>query len=298
MDKKRNRAALFALLAALLYAVSAPCSKLLLQKISPAMMASLLYLGAGLGLSVTNFVQGRMKKAGGELPLGKSDLPFMVGMVLLDIAAPILLMAGLSMTSAANASLLNNFEIVATSIIALAVFREHISRRLWLAIGLITISSALLSFEGIGSLSFSWGSPLVLAACVCWGFENNCTRRLSGKNPIHIVIIKGIFSGLGALAIALVRGETAADAVSMLAALTLGFLAYGLSILCYILAQRELGAARTAAFYAVSPFIGVLLSFILFRRLPGLAFFAALIIMLPGAYLTATDSARADSRAA
>ncbi len=293
MDKNHKRAAFFALLAAALYAAGAPCSKLLLAEIPATMMAALLYLGAGAGLFSVWLVQKRMGKASAEQPLTRRDIPYALGMVLLDIAAPILLMAGLTMTTAANASLLNNFEIVATSVIALAVFRESVSKRLWLAIALITLASALLSFEGIGSLSFSWGSPLVLAACVCWGFENNCTRKLSHKNPVQIVVIKGVFSGLGSLAIALLRGETIADAGYALAALVLGFASYGLSILFYIVAQRQLGAAKTAAYYAIAPFVGVLFSLLLFRQLPGATFLVALAIMLLGAYFVATDNARA-----
>lgn len=282
-------AALFALFAALLYAVSAPFSKLLLEKIPAAMMAALLYLGAGSGLALVSLIQKWTGRAAREQPLARADLPYVVCMVLLDIAAPIFLMIGLTSTSAASASLLNNFEIVATSIIALAVFKEAISRRLWIAIALVTLSSMILTLGDTGSLSFSWGSLLVLAACVCWGFENNCTRKLSCKNPMQLVIIKGFFSGTGSLLIALLRGETEASAVYIPAALLLGFVSYGLSILFYILAQRKLGAARTAAFYAIAPFAGVLFSFLLFREPPGAAFLAALGVMLAGAYLTATD---------
>lgn len=285
----RNAATLFALLAAVLYAANAPLSKLLLEDIAATMMAALLYLGAGAGLAIVWLVQKGIGIAAKEQPYARADLPYIVGMVLLDIAAPIFLMLGLARTSAAGVSLLNNFEIVATSVIALAVFKESISKRLWLAIALVTLSSIILSLNGIGSLTFSWGSLLVLAACVCWGFENNCTRKLSHKDPIKVVMIKGFFSGLGSLTIALSRGEAATDAAYIPAALLLGFFSYGLSILCYILVQRKLGAAKTAAFYAVAPFAGVLLSFLLFREPPGTAFLAALGIMLVGAYLSATD---------
>ena len=123
-------------------------------------------------------------------------------MVVLDIAAPILLMLGITMSNAANVSLLNNFEIVATSLIAFFVFKEALSKRLVLAIALVTAASIALSFEGHGSFQFNAGSLLVLGAACCWGLENNCTRMLSSKSSVQITTIKGIFSGLGSLMVA------------------------------------------------------------------------------------------------
>ena len=229
-NSRQVKAIFFAVLAAVLYAISAPFSKLMLGKISTTMMAAFLYLGAGLGLFVLGLIQKAAGKADREQPLTKKELPYTVGMVVLDIAAPIFLMLGLTRTTAANASLLNNFEIVATALIALVVFKEAISKRLWLAIALVTLSSLILSFEDMSSLSFSYGSVFVLLACVCWGFENNCTRMLSSKNPLEIVVIKGFGSGLGSLAIAFMVGETLPAFLYIAAALLLGFVAYGLSI--------------------------------------------------------------------
>jgi len=289
MKPKQKTAIFFALLAAALYALNSPVSKLLLDKIPAVMMAALLYLGAGIGTSLIYLIQKSSGKSQKEIPLSKKDLPYVIGMVALDIGAPILLMFGLSMTTAANASLLNNFEIVATSFIALFIFKEVISKRLWLAIVLVTLSSILLSVEDIRSFSFSFGSILVLLACVCWGFENNCTRMLSGKNPLQIVIIKGFFSGLGSLAVAFISGETVGNAVYVLFALLLGFVAYGLSIFFYIHAQRHLGAAKTSTYYAVSPFIGVILSFAIFREVPSLSFLIASVIMIAGVYFASVD---------
>ena len=240
--------------AAALYALNTPFSKLLLGDVPPRMLAALLYLGAGLGMLLVRFFDRIAGRDRPENPLTQRDLPYTAGMVALDIAAPIFLLTGLSETTASNAALLNNFEIVATALIALLLFREPISRRLWLAIALVTLASALLSFEDASSLSFSRGSPLVLLACVCWGFENNCTRRISGRDPLEIVIVKGFGSGLGALCVALLLGERLPAALPLLGALLLGFVAYGLSILLYLYAQRGLGAARTSAYYALAPF--------------------------------------------
>ena len=289
INKPQQKATFFALLAAVLYAINSPVSKLLLEKIPSAMMAAFLYLGAGLGL----FIMGLIQKATGqkekELPLTRKELPYTLGMVVLDIAAPICLMIGLLHTTAANASLLNNFEIVATSIIALVVFKEAISKRLWLAISLVTLSSFILSFEDMSSFSFSYGSVFVLLACVCWGLENNCTRMLSSKNPLEIVVIKGFGSGLGSLIIALVIGEKVPNLLYILCALLRGFVAYGLSIYFYIYAQRDLGAAKTSTYYAVAPFVGAGLSLLIFWELPSLSYIIALIIMIIGTYFASTD---------
>ena len=283
------RAVGFAILAAALYALNAPLSKVLLGQVPARMMAALLYLGAGAGMLMLRLMQKSMGKSSAEAPLTRKELPYTVAMVVLDVAAPIFLMLGLTGTSAASASLLNNFEIVATSMIALAIFRERISGRLWLAIGLVTLSSIVLSLEGGGSLQFSLGSLLVLLACCCWGLENNCTRALSEKDPLEIVVVKGFGSGLGAMIVALACGEHLPALLPALGALALGFVAYGLSIFFYIYAQRTLGAAKTSTWYAISPFIGVGLSLVIFRQLPGLMFWVALAIMAAGAYFAATD---------
>lgn len=284
---ERRVSIVWALLAAALYAISSPVSKVLLGDVSPTMMAALLYLGAGLGMLLLGVIRRQAGLGASEQRLTRKDLPYTVGMVALDIAAPICLMAGLATTTSANASLLNNFEIVATSLIALLVFREAISRRLWIAIGLITLSSLILSFEDASSLSFSSGSLLVLAACVCWGFENNCTRMMSQSDPLEIVVLKGFGSGLGSLAIAFAVGESLPALPYVLGSLLLGFLAYGLSIFFYVYAQRQLGAAKTSAYYAIAPFIGAGLSLALFREWPEPSFWVALAIMAAGAYLAA-----------
>ena len=293
MEKTQQRAGhavLWALLAAALYAISTPVSKLLLQDVAPTMMAGLLYLGAGTGMFVLGVVRRGIKQLPREQHLTRRDLPYTVGMVLLDIAAPICLMVGLTRTTSANASLLNNFEIVATALIALMVFREKISRRLWLAIGLITLSSMILSFEDASSLQFSFGSLFVLAACVCWGFENNCTRMMSASDPLEIVVIKGFGSGLSSLLIALVIGEPLPAPGVLPVVLALGFVAYGLSIFFYVYAQRRLGAAKTSAYYAVAPFIGVLLSRLILRESFTQVFLIALFIMMAGTYFASTDT--------
>ena len=287
MAKNNDHGIFWAVLAAALYAINAPFSKLLLAKVSPCMMAALLYLGAGASMLALGLLRSAAGIPSGESHLTRKDLPYTIGMILLDIAAPIFLMLGLKYTTAANASLLNNFEIVATSLIALLLFRESISRRLWTAIGLITLSSMLLSFEDSSSPRFSAGSLFVLLACVCWGFENNCTRMMSDSDPLEIVVIKGFGSGIGAIIVAFLMEEGFPSLPFLLATLLLGFVAYGLSIFCYVYAQRKLGAAKTSAYYAIAPFIGTALSLLIFREIPGPFFFLALVIMIFGARLAA-----------
>ena len=288
MDKTKIRAIVFAILAAVFYAVNAPVSKVLLQKIGPTTMASLLYLGAGTGIGILSLIN-RKDQARSER-LSRSDLPFVIGMIVLDIAAPIFLMLGLTIGSSANASLLGNFEIVATTVIALFIFKESVTKRLWTAIALITLSSILLSFEGTDSFKFSYGSLFVLAATVCWGFENNCTRNISSKSTYEIVILKGIFSGLGSLVIALTKGESLPSLIYIVAALLLGFFAYGLSIFLYVRAQNVLGAAKTSAYYAVAPFIGAFLSFVFLKESLSMMYLIALGIMIAGSMLVVADT--------
>lgn len=286
-------ATLYALLAAALYAVNVPISKVLLRRVEPTMMAALLYLGAGLGLLLCGVLEKTLGRPSSREPLTRRELPYTVSMVVLDVAAPILLMAGVARTTAGNVSLLNNFEIVATSVIALVIFQEAISKKLWCAIFLVTLASAILSFENAGAFTFNTGSLLVLGACLCWGFENNCTKMLSGKSSVEIVTIKGCFSGLGSLCIALTLGQRLPAAPWVLAALVLGFVSYGLSINFYILAQKDLGAAKTSAYYSIAPFLGAAFGILLLGERPTLQFYAALAIMAAGTALMAADQPQA-----
>ena len=286
----KSIATVYAILAAALYAINVPLSKVLLNHVEPTMMASFLYLGAGIGLFLFGIVEKLIGKGGKKEPLTKKELPYTIAMVILDIVAPILLMLGIARTNSANVSLLKNFEIVATSIIALVVFKEVISKKLWFAIFLVTIASIVLTFEGQGSFVFNQGSLFVLGACVCWGFENNCTKMISNKSSVEIVVIKGTFSGLGSLIVALLLGESIPAVKWLFCVLILGFVAYGLSINFYIMAQKDLGAAKTSAYYSVAPFLGVAFSMILLKERPSLQFFVALIIMIFSTILMVKDT--------
>lgn len=288
-EQKIKKGIVFAILAAALYAINAPFSKILLEFMPPTLMAGFLYIGAGIGMIFIALMRKIKKYEAKELKLTKSELPYTIAMIVLDIAAPICLLFGLNSTTAANASLLNNFEIVATAIIALMVFKEKISTRLWFGIFFVTLSCGILSFEDVSSLRFSYGSLFVLLATICWGFENNCTRKISSKDPLQIVLLKGIFSGIGSLIIGLFIGERIEALWSIVAVLWVGFVAYGLSIYFYVYAQRLLGAARTSAYYAIAPFIAAILSLIIFREIPDVTYFVALVLMIVGAWLSSQD---------
>ena len=286
---KQNKYILYAILAAVLYAISTPISKLLLSTLSPVYIASLLYLGAGIGMGIIALIRKKSEKSSHQ-PLTKDELPAIIGMISLDVIAPILLMFGLSTSLPENVALLNNFEIVATSLFAFFIFKEAIPKRLRIAIIIITLASILLSFEDMNAFKFSLGSIFVILAAISWGLENNLTRKLSVNDPLMVVVIKGIFSGLGSLLIALFLNEAVFNVPYIIWTLLLGFVAYGLSIFFYVTAQRELGAAKTSAFYAFAPFVGAILSIILFLELPELNFYIAIVLMAIGSYFASSMS--------
>lgn len=278
-----------ALLAALFYALSTPFSKILLENVEPMMLASILYIGAGIGISLIYiFLPSKKKKE--EVKLEKSDLPFVISMVVLDIIAPILLMVGLMYSNASSVSLLNNFEIVATSLIALLIFKEKINIKVWIAIFLIIISSALLTFDNLMNFELNVGSIFVILATISWGIENNCTKKISNKSTYQIVIIKGLFSGLGSLIVALISNEKIPQFEFILYGLALGFVAYGLSIFTYIRAQKEIGAAKTSSFYSTTPFIGAILSLLILKEEINFNYYIALAIMVIATFIIVFDT--------
>lgn len=286
--KSNIKAILYAFMAAVFYAINVPFSKMLLSAIEPTLMAGFLYLGAGVGIGAMSLFRGKDAKQAERLT--KKDLPYVIGMIALDIAAPIFLMFGIAESTSSSASLLGNFEIVATTIIALFIFKETVSKRLWAAIFCITVASAMLSLDGIDGIRFSAGSLLVLAATLCWGLENNCTRQISSKSTYEIVMLKGFFSGGGSLVIALLLGEQISNVKWVLAAMLLGFVAYGLSIFFYVRAQNTLGAAKTSAYYATAPFVGAGLSFLILGEKLTSLYFAAFVVMVLGTVLVVRDT--------
>jgi drug/metabolite transporter (DMT)-like permease len=291
MEKSRLYAVAQALLAATLFGASAPLSKLLLGEVQPIPLAAFLYLGSGLGLLLFRGLQhlgGQASKAGAQLT--RRDVPWLLGAVFAGgVAAPIVLLFSLRNTPAVTASLLLNFESVATTLIAARVFHEAIGRRVWLAIALITAASVLLSWVGDGTWGVSLGALGILAACALWGMDNNFTRNIAAKDPFIIVIVKGLVAGGFSLLLALLLGAPLPSALAALLALLLGGFSYGLSIFLFVLAMRGLGAARTSALFGAAPFAGAGLSFLIFRDPFGALFWAAVPFMVGGTLLLVSE---------
>ena len=280
----RTYPVLLAVLGAVLFGASAPLSKVLLGQVDPVMLAGLLYLGCGVGLLVFKFILRAGGTAGDE-PLGRKDFPWLAGAVLAGgIAAPIVQMVGLQATPAATASLLLNFECVATTVLAAFLFQEYVGRRIWLAVGLITAASIVLSFEGT-QFGLSFGALAIILACILWGVDNNLTRNISSKDPLSIGIVKGLVAGTFSLGLALLLGAHLPAWPVIAAAMLLGSMSYGLSIALFILAMRNVGAARTSIWMGTAPFAGVIIAFMIFQSVPGMSFIIALPLMALGALL-------------
>ncbi|NJD03591.1 MAG: DMT family transporter [Ruminiclostridium sp.] len=274
-----------AIIAAVLFGSSAPLAKLLTGDIDPVMLAALLYLGCGFGLFIYRGLQKfSAKQPSMEAGLTLKDMPWLAGAILAGgVAAPIILMFSLKNTPAATASLLLNFEGVSTSIIAAVAFREALGKWIWTAVAFITLASVILTWDTKGVWGFSVGAAGVVLSCIFWGMDNNFTRNISAKDPLSIVIIKGIAAGTISLIIALSTGNTIPSLINIFAALVLGFFSYGISIVLFILAMRSLGAARTSAFFGSAPFAGTAISLILFREWPGINYIFSLPVMIAGA---------------
>jgi len=274
-----------ALAAAALFGLSAPISKTLLGEVSSVMLASMLYLGSGIGLLFFRCAIPTRIPVGKEERLERKDILWLAVAILAGgVAAPIALLSGLGSTPASVASLMLNFESVATALIASLFFKEAIGRRSWIAVFLIFLGSILLTFQP-GQWAFSLGALSILSACVFWGIDNNFTRNISSKDPIEIVTIKGLCAGTFSLILALLMGDNIPGMYIVLSALILGFFSYGLSTVLFVYSLRNLGAARTGALFGTAPFIGALASFLLLREDPSIFFMLALPLMLVGVYL-------------
>ena len=226
----------------------------------------------------------------GEARIRIRDIPWLLVAILAGgVIAPILLMSSLEITPAATASLLLNFEAVATVIIAFIIFRESVGRRVWIALGIITLASILLSWNPNTAFGLSVGAIGILLACVFWGVDNNATRNISGKDPFTIVALKGFFAGSVALILAVLGHYTVPGITFILAAMVLGFLCYGVSMVLFIRALRDLGAARTGAYYCTAPFIGTVFSFLIFGVYLDLQLVIAFSLMVLGALVLATE---------
>ncbi|MDI4656382.1 DMT family transporter [Xanthobacter autotrophicus] len=275
---------LLALGAAGLFGASTPFAKLLLGSVDPWMMAGLLYLGAGLGLAAVQVSRTALRLPAVEAPLRRADMPWLALVIIAGgLLGPLLLMFGLSLTDAASASLLLNLEGLATMGIAWLVFRENVDRRLLLGAFAILAGAVLLSWEG--HLSVQWGAVLIAGACLCWGVDNNLTRKLSSADPIQIAMLKGLVAGTVNLLIALAIGARLPSAGALLEAGVIGFLGYGVSLALFVLALRHLGAARTGAYFSLAPFVGAVLAVVMLGEAISVQLVVAGGLMVVGLWL-------------
>jgi len=257
-----NIGVLFALLSALLFGASTPFAKIFLGTVDPWTMAGLLYLGSGLGLMLIHLSRRTFRLPSTEAPLRRTDMPWLVLVIIAGgILGPLFLMFGLARTDAAGASLLLNLEGLATMGIAWRVFRENVDRRLLAGAFSILAGAVLLSWQG--HASFRWGAFLIAIACLCWGIDNNLTRKLSSSNPMQIAMLKGLVAGVVNLTLALAQGAILPTTGLVLIIGVVGFLGYGVSLALFVRALRHLGAARTSAYFSLAPFSGAILAIVM-----------------------------------
>jgi drug/metabolite transporter (DMT)-like permease len=257
-----NIGVLLALLSAALFGASTPFAKLLLRTVDPWTMAGLLYLGSGLGLTIVHLSRHIFPLSIIEAPLRRSDMPWLALVIAAGgVLGPLFLMFGLARTDAAGASLLLNLEGLATMGIAWEVFRENVDRRLLVGAFSILAGAAVLSWQG--HVSFQWGAILIAVACLCWGIDNNLTRKLSSSNPMQIAMLKGLVAGIVNLTLALAKGAILPTPGVVLAIGIVGFLGYGVSLVLFVLALRHLGTARTSAYFCLAPFGGAVLAVVM-----------------------------------
>lgn len=285
-------AILAALLSALLFGASTPLAKVLLAQVSPLALAGLLYLGAGVGLTLLRWAwQGIGRKTTAqEAPLAGSDWLWLGGAILAGgVVAPVLLMIGLAHTQAASAALLLNLEGVFTALLAWFVFRENVDRRVATGFFLIAGAGVLLSWEGAPSEGLPLGALAVIAACLAWALDNNLTQRVSGSDPMQVAGLKGLVAGGINLTIAVAAGWTPPAAPVVQKALAVGLLGYGVSLSLFVWALRHLGTARTGAYFSVAPFFGAATAVLLLAERPGGLFWVAAVLMGVGVWLHVTE---------
>jgi len=271
-----------ALSSAFLFGASTPIAKLLLGIADPLLLAGLLYLGSGAGLGLVA-TGGRWLGLGRcEAPLRAGDLPWLAAIVFFGgILGPALLMSGVTLTSASTGALLLNTEGLATITIAWVVFRENVDRRIFLGAMAILAGAVVLSWPEAAATGpqLSWGSVLIVLACVSWGIDNNLTRKLSAADPLQIAIIKGLVAGAVNLALALAGGAPSPGLRTLAAAAAVGFFGYGISLVLFVLGLRHLGAARIGAYFSTAPFIGAALALPLFGETPTFTLTGAALLM-------------------
>ena len=271
-----------ALGAALLFGVGTPLAKLLLAGTDPWLLAGLLYAGSGLGLALWRALRPPAARA----RFAPGDGPWLAGAVLAGgVAGPVLLMWGLAHMPASTAALLLNAESVFTAVIAWVVFRENVDRRIFAGMVAIVAGAVVLTWPREADFGALLPPLAVLGACLAWGIDNNLTRKVSLADATSIAAIKGLVAGATNLALALALGAAWPSAALLAGALVVGFLAYGVSLVLFVVALRHLGAARTGAYFGVAPFFGALVAVILIVEPVTATLLAAGALMAIGVWL-------------
>jgi drug/metabolite transporter (DMT)-like permease len=278
-----------ALASALLFGVSTPLAKVLGDGVNAWLLAGLLYLGSGIGLALWRLVRAAARDQPREAPLTRADVPWMAVIVLFGgVAGPLLLMFGLKTTAGSTASLLLNLEGLATMAIAWLVYRENVDRRLLIGAFAILAGAVVLSWD-FSAVAWSGGAAMIAAACLCWGIDNNLTRKLSAADPVQIAMIKGLVAGATNTTLGFIAAGEAPPMGAAAAIGLLGFAGYGVSLVLFVLALRDLGAARTGAYFSTAPFAGALLAIPLLGEPLTLALGIASALMGLGVWLHLTE---------
>ena len=290
-DETDPRGPAYALIAAALFGASTPLAKILLGRTQPILLAALLYLGSGVGLSIwlilRRLTRGRNTT---EATLKANDLPWLGSAIISGgMIGPVLLLAGLRLTPASSSSLLLNLEGVFTATIAWFVFRENFDRRIALGMAAIIAGGVVLSWMGKPEVGIPWGPILIAGACLAWAIDNNLTRNVSSGDPIQIAAAKGVVAGTVNLIIALAVGASVPGITAVSEAALLGFLSYGVSLVLFVLALRMIGTARTGAYFSVAPFAGALLAIVLLKDPLTVSIGVAATLMLAGVWLHLTE---------
>jgi len=274
-----------AILSAILFGLSPVACKAIVGQMSPALLAGLLYLGSGLGLTGVVFYQKiDIRRLGAGMSLRQWII--LVGAILSGgVVAPLFLASGILYGTAAEVSLLLNFEAVATTLLAWGLFHEHIGRRVWIGKFLIIAGSVLVVVAGDGTIRLSLPGLSVLAACFFWGIDNNLTRELEDLPPSFLACIKGWSAGLFNVGLALFVFGGKATAFQVAGTLTIGALSYGASLVLFIHALRKIGSARTSTWFAAGPFIGTIAAIVFLGEHPEKEFWMGAMIMLSGMVL-------------
>jgi drug/metabolite transporter (DMT)-like permease len=283
-----NKAVLYALCAAALFGASTPFAKLLTGDMPPVLLAGLLYLGSGLGLSLARVIRDRGLRPSGLL---KGEWPWLLGAIFFGgMLGPVALMFGLLSTSGSTASLLLNLEAVMTAVIAWVVFKENADKRIILGMLAIVAGGVALSWPTASAVQPSITGPaLVGLACLCWAIDNNLTRKVSASDALFIAATKGVMAGAVNTLIAMGMGAVLPGFTTLSATMSVGLLGYGISLVLFVLALRGLGTARTGAYFSTAPFIGAATALMVFPETTTLAFWVAAALMGLGVWLHLTE---------